>query len=143
MSRNTTGCFHIRHFADSRRTRCTLMKRRVNYPRCIERESLSSRHTSIHHARSGECVNRTSSTGVASPSALPLAERGGSHFYTRSIRGTSGAGARDDSREEQRSLRHGSQTRPGTSTRLLLQLDDLVVRTYTVAGCVPAAAMCV
>src|SRR4029450_4721183 len=36
----------------------------------------------------------------------------------------SGAGARDDSREEQRSLRHGSHTRPDTSARLLLQLDD-------------------
>jgi hypothetical protein len=34
------------------------MKRRVNYPRCIDRESLSSRHTSINRARSSERVNR-------------------------------------------------------------------------------------
>src|SRR5260370_19444641 len=51
-----------------------------------------------------------------------------------------GAGARDDSREVQRSLRHGSQTRPRTSARLLLQLDDLFGPSLHTRRLVPAAA---
>jgi hypothetical protein len=41
-----------------------------------------------------------------------------------------GAGARYDPKEEQRALKHGSQKRPGSTTRLLLQLDDLPVNSY-------------
>ena len=36
-------------FGDRRRTRCTFMKRRVNYPRCIDRESFFWIH--VHLAR--------------------------------------------------------------------------------------------
>jgi hypothetical protein len=83
-------------------------------------------HTSIHRARSSERVNCLQRT--ARRRASCLVERGGSHFYTRSIRDTSGAGARDDSGEEQRSLRHGSQTRLVISARLLPSLTTSSVQ---------------
>jgi hypothetical protein len=132
--------FHIPRFADRHLTRCTFMKRRVNYP-YVSIGSLfllDTRPFIAHGPVSAGSIQEY----CASPSAC-LAKRGGSHFYTRFIRGTSSAGARDDSREEQRFLRHGSHTRPGTSTRLLLQLDDRVGPTYAVAGCVPATGRCV
>ena len=122
-STNTTACFRIRRFGDRRRTRCTFMKRRVNYPYVsIGSLFLLDTRPFIAHGP----VSAGTSKSIARRQALASQKRGGSHFYTRSIRGTSGAGARDDSREEQRFLRHGSHTRPGTSTRLLLQLDDRV-----------------
>ena len=47
------------------------------------------------------------------------------HPFIRALRGTSRAGAREDSRERQRPLVHGSRKRPHEYARLPLQLDDL------------------
>jgi transposase len=44
--------------------------------------------------------------------------------YIRALSGTLCAGARDDTKEEQRRLDNGSHVRPRPLTRLLLQLDD-------------------
>ena len=54
------------------------------------------------------------------------------HTFIRAHPGTSGAGARDEPKEEQGPLSDGSHVRPELHARLLLQLDDLT--TYTGAA---------
>ena len=91
----------------------------------------SFRHTSSERAQPlnqprGARANGSSvrTRRQAQSSVLADAQRGDSHFYTRSS-WHSGAGARDDPKEEQRSLCRRLSQRPGRTARLLLQLDDL------------------
>jgi hypothetical protein len=69
---------------------------------------------------------RTSHLPDASSSSQSLAygfSEVRSRLYSRSLWHLS-AGARDDTKEEQRRLDNGSHVRPRPLTRLLLQLDD-------------------
>ena len=71
----------------------------------------------------GACVNGSLAQRVVK-SLLPRRSEV-VHPFIRAHRGTSCAGAREDSREEQRPLMHGSRKRPHRYARLLLPLDDL------------------
>ena len=106
------------------------MKRLVKLPTQLERAN-AFRSTPPVSARSPSTSQgvraRTSHNRTVSPSTFLLADgvSEATHPFIRAHRGTSGTGAREDPKEEQRPLEDGSHVRPDISARLLLQLDDL------------------
>ena len=127
---NPVVCENSAHGATRPHGSRTFMKRPVNLPeRSRERPVLLDR--SPVSARPSICKGpRERVTRFGRRQAPLLVQRGWLPLLYALCLARFGAGARYDPKEEQRSLKHGSQKRPGSTTRLLLQLDDLPVNSY-------------